>query len=80
MSTHGPIQKEAHGVMNALARLLSDALKPFGFALLVFPFGDNPKGRMNYISNAQRADMIIAMKEFIARSEGFDVDTPDTKQ
>lgn len=55
-------------------------LKPFGFALLVFPFGDKPKGRMNYISNAQRADMLIAMKEFIARSEGFDVDTPDTKQ
>lgn len=53
--------------MNAIAEVLSEALEGQGFALLVFDFGD--KGRMNYISNARREDMIVAMKEFISRSE-----------
>ncbi len=53
--------------MNAIAEVLSEALEGQGFALLVFDFGD--KGRMNYISNARREDMIVAMKEFISRNE-----------
>jgi len=42
-----------------------------GFVLLIFPFGQ-PEGeqRANYISNADREDIIAMMKEFIARSEG----------
>lgn len=36
--------------------------KNTGFALIVFPFGDKNKFS-NYISNAQRADMIKALRE-----------------
>jgi hypothetical protein len=38
-----------------------------GFAVLLFDFG--PGGALYYISNAERADMITAMKEFIAKWE-----------
>jgi len=44
-----------------------------GFALLIFPFkkpDDPDQGRVNYMSNAERKDMLTAMKEFIARAEG----------
>ena len=38
---------------------------------LVFPFGQpNGKHRANYLSNANREDMLATMKEFIARAEG----------
>lgn len=40
----------------------------FGFNLLIFNFGEG--GATFYISNAQRADMLKAMKEFIAKQEG----------
>jgi hypothetical protein len=37
-----------------------------GFCLLTFKFGDvSNKSRMNYISNSNRADMILALEEFI---------------
>jgi hypothetical protein len=35
----------------------------WGFVVLAFPFGAG--GRMNYISNAQRSDIVRAMYEFI---------------
>lgn len=38
-----------------------------GFALLMFDFGEG--GGMFYASNAQRVDMIKAMKEFIQKHE-----------
>ncbi len=62
--------------MNAIAQALDELLngdarpKLFGFCLLVFPFGEAPEGRINYICNAERSDMIASMKEFIARNEG----------
>lgn len=41
-----------------------------GFVLMVFPF-DSFDGRCNYISNgADRRDVVILMKEMIARFEG----------
>jgi hypothetical protein len=41
-----------------------------GFVLMVFPFGDK-SGRCNYISNgANRDDIVVLMKEMIARFEG----------
>lgn len=70
MSTHGPIQKEYRASMNKLAKRLDKWLGGLGFALLVFKFGE--PDRCNYISNAKREDMLIAMKEFIARAEGMD--------
>lgn len=42
--------------------------KSVGFALLLFNFGE--PGRCNYISNCDRADMIKAMREFLARATG----------
>lgn len=46
-----------------------------GFCLLVFDFGE--EGRMNYASNANRHDVVAAMKEFIAKMEGHDWGTHD---
>lgn len=64
---HGPIEPRHHADMNEVADQLGDTFKGYGFCLLVFDF--NTKGRMNYISNADRADMVTAMKEFIANAE-----------
>ena len=38
-----------------------------GFILLAFDFGP---GRMEYISNADRSDVMKALKEFMEKSEG----------
>jgi hypothetical protein len=40
-----------------------------GFVLMTFAFGDD-KGRCNYISNARRENVIVALKEQLARFEG----------
>ena len=50
--------------MQKLARLVDTQLPyGWGFVVLAFPFGAG--GRMNYISNAQRPDIVRAMYEFI---------------
>jgi hypothetical protein len=73
-----PIEPEYHAQMNGLARALDDLFngsakgpdRKVGFVLMIFPFGDGP-GRCNYISNgADRRDIVIMMKEQIARFEG----------
>lgn len=71
-----PIEPDKHEAMNAIAEALQEFLPGLGFALLVFEYHD--KGRMNYISNTQREDMLIAMKEFISRNEFGD--QPERKQ
>ena len=56
--------------MQGLARFVKEELPPgWGFVLMAFPFGE-PPGRMNYVSNGKREDVIPAMKEFIQRTEG----------
>jgi hypothetical protein len=67
-----PIETDKAVEMNDVASFLSSYFSGYGFALLVFDFGD--KGRMNYISNAQREDMLTAMKEFISRNEFGDIE------
>ena len=37
-----------------------------GFIVLAFDFG--PNGRLEYVSNAQREDVVKAMREFIAHN------------
>jgi hypothetical protein len=84
-SDHHPVQEEYRVKMAAMARLIDehfngekatrDGPRSIGFALLVFPFTDLGKlgkgeDRINYMSNAERVDMLTAMKEFIARAEG----------
>ena len=74
-----PIQEQYAVKMRALAAGLDDFLnggakgkaRETGFVLLVFPFGDDPAGRCNFISNgADRADIVTLFKEMIARFEG----------
>lgn len=62
--------------MQKMAKAVEKFLpKEFGFTLLVFPF--NTPGTSNYISNANRADMIKAMRESADRLEKKqDFETP----
>lgn len=57
--------------MNEVGQLIQMSLpEGWGFSLLIFDF-DNAKtdGGVFYVSNAQRADMLVAMREFIANVE-----------
>lgn len=74
-----PIQKEYRQAMNAIARWIDEKLngrrkagrKPkVGFILLTAEFGKIEDGRVNYISNGAREDMIAMMREYLARVEG----------
>jgi hypothetical protein len=50
--------------LQALARHVDRQLPyGWGFVVLAFPFGAG--GRMNYVANANRADVVRAMYEFI---------------
>lgn len=72
-----PIEDAYIGKMNFLAEQMDHFFngdlrgedRHTGFVLLVFPFGDG-KGRANYISNANRADVVTLLKEQLARFEG----------
>lgn len=64
--SNDPIQAKHREKMLALARVLGEEFDGYGFTLLVFDFGD--KGRMNYVSNARREDVLAAMQEFIAKN------------
>lgn len=74
-----PIEERYRKQMVAVARTLDEVFngrkkrgaRETGFVLLVFPFGEDPRGRCNYISNgADRRDMISLFREMIARFEG----------
>lgn len=67
---------DTNELMRAMAASLDEVLngndrpKKNGFVLLVFPF-DGPEGqRTNYIANGKREDVIVALKEIVARFEG----------
>lgn len=63
--------------MRQLAKKISKEIPGLGFALLIFEF--NKPGMSNYISNAQREDMIKAMEETLKRwKAGTDFPTPET--
>lgn len=73
-----PIQPEYYLEMNEIAATLDQifngdargSARKTGFVLMVFPFGSDD-GRCNYISNgADRKDIVVLMKEQIARFEG----------
>lgn len=63
--------------MRALAEMIGAVIpKGWGFALIVFPF-ERP-GISNYVSNAQRPDMIQALHETVKRLESKqDFSTPE---
>ena len=54
--------------MQNIARKVKEELPDnFGFVVLAFKF--NEKGEMIYVSNANRQDVVQAMKEFIEKTE-----------
>lgn len=74
-----PIQKQHRERMNDLAKAIDTVLngpnfpgipRKLGFVLLVAEFGQIEDGRVNYISNGERADMIAMLREYLARLEG----------
>lgn len=71
-----PIDDRYHAAMNRIAQVLDAQFNPvmgvkkIGFVLLIAEFGQIEGGRVNYISNGERGDMIAMMKEYIARAEG----------
>lgn len=76
MSDHGAIEKEQRALMNGIAQALDSAFngdrlpKRIAFVLLTAHFGDYEGGRVNYIANGQREDMVSMLKELLARFEG----------
>lgn len=80
-----PIQAQYRARMNRLAKQIDESLngrrkpgkKPaLGFILLTAEFGKIDGGRVNYISNGERADMIAMLREYLARVEGRYVEFP----
>lgn len=67
---------DTNELMRAMAESLDEVLngatgpKKNGFVLLVFPFNGPDGQRTNYISNGKREDIIVALKEIVARFEG----------
>lgn len=66
--------------MQAAMKALVKAFPDCGITLLIFPQAGPDKGRTNYVSNCDRADMLAAMKEVAARFEGRAHNAPETKQ
>lgn len=84
MSEHtlgdGPIEASYRELMLGIADAIDDLLNPdrvqnkdlpraSGFVLMVFPF-DNHQGRCNYISTARREDVVVMLREQLARFQG----------
>lgn len=71
-----PIQSGYRQQLNDMAKVIDHTFngdarpKTVGFAVLLFEFGKLKAGRMNWISNAERKDMIVALKEMVAQLEG----------
>ena len=78
-----PVEETVHEQMVAVVHAIDEVFngqiggpgRKIGFVLMVFPF-DGFDGRCNYASNgADRRDIVVLMKEMIARFEG----QPETK-
>lgn len=77
-----PIEPAYIKKMNDLAHFLDHEFngeakggaRKVGFVMMVFPFRDHG-GRCNYISNANRDDVVVLLKEQLARFQG----SPDTQ-
>jgi len=75
-----PIEPQFEAMMNALAKTIDtideffngkgeDKKRETGFVLMVFPT-DHHEGRCNYISNVDRNDVRVLLKEQLAYFEG----------
>lgn len=80
LSVERQIRKDGEQVgnvkMGELGRVIQDTIPGLGFAVFVFEF--HSSGMINYISNAERKDMIQALKETYERFEkNQDFKTPE---
>jgi len=74
----GPVQRKYKQQMERVARMIDTMFngkkrpKEVGFILMVFPFEGAGDGehRANYMSNADRQDVVVLLKEQLARFEG----------
>lgn len=77
---------ENNPAMQVAAQTLDDFFngrqrpRRIGFALFVFPTNMPRGARTNYVSNCNRADMIAALKEVLARFEGRVPEQSETVQ
>lgn len=62
--------------MTMAIKALVAAFPGCAVTLLIAPFNGPEGSRTNYVSNVQRADMIVCMKEVVARFEGRVPETP----
>lgn len=83
----GPIAEEYKTHMLALAQAIDELLngenptkRGTGFVLMVFPFGQpDEQHRCNYVSNADRKDIVALLKEQLAYFQGMP-DTPPSER
>ncbi len=70
--------EKAKNKMQQIAKDIKSQLpEGMGFALLAFDFGNKPDRRVNYVSNANREDIVKVMKEWIQKTENhFGEDIP----
>lgn len=56
--------------LRALGTHIQEEFPGLGFLVMVFPFGEAPEhqNRLNYISNAQRGDVMKLLMEFLAKN------------
>lgn len=81
-----PIQDEYRTAMNLIANVLDSAFngdkrgkdREIAFVVLISRFNEIDNGRVNYISNGEREDIISMLKEITARFEGRYVDQEGT--
>lgn len=68
-----PVDPKYRAQLNRIAaaidRVFNGDTKPkkVGFAVLLFEFGQIEAGRMNWISNAERSDMVDALMEAVVQ-------------
>ncbi len=70
-----PIEQKHRVEMNAIAAVLDKAFNPTGtegvvFTLFIAESGKMEGGRVNYISNGHREDMISMVREWLGRVMG----------
>lgn len=59
-------ETETREIMQAFAQTIAEVLPGYGFILMIFEFNSN--GRANYVSNADRAEVLKMMEEFKERT------------
>ena len=63
-------------VMSALEKMFPGC----ALVLLIAPFSAPVGARVNYVSNGNRDDIVVLMKELVARFEGRAHDAPERPQ